>query len=287
MEKSYKKINPKDPVLGNSPQEKGATEENTKKIKSFIEKKKILGKNLDKDEKPFKGYNPKKHARTGGLNEKERERINREEGRNLKRPVTGKPKPGSKDAKRRKSFCARMSGVKGPTSKEGKLTPKGAALKRWNCSKSEEMHKTETEGNEMISVPHILFSMDNPAHGEHNPHNYSAILHVLKNMGADAHEVQGNYGHTPERSILVRNPTEEVSATIHHLAGKSGQESVLHSDGQNHELHFLNGPMMGNHVKGSGTTYHTTAPETNFSVLPDGTIFSHNLDFDQEHPNEQ
>jgi len=26
-----------------------------------------------------------------------------------------------------------MSGVKGPTSKGGKMTPKGAALKRWNC----------------------------------------------------------------------------------------------------------------------------------------------------------
>ena len=25
------------------------------------------------------------------------------------------------------------SGSKGPTSKDGKLTPKGAALKRWNC----------------------------------------------------------------------------------------------------------------------------------------------------------
>lgn len=143
------------------------------------------------------------------------------------------------------------------------------------------------DSHELISVPHILFSMDNPAHGEHNPHNHNAILHVLKNMGADVHEIQGNYGHVPEKSILVRNPTEEVSSTIHHLASKQGQESVLHSDGQNHELHFLNGPMVGSHVKGSGTTYHTTAPETNFSVLPDGTIFSHNLNFDQEHANEQ
>jgi hypothetical protein len=27
-----------------------------------------------------------------------------------------------------------MSGVKGPTSKNGKLTRKGAALKRWRCN---------------------------------------------------------------------------------------------------------------------------------------------------------
>lgn len=84
-------------------------------------------------DKPFEGYNPKKHSREGGLNDKYREAYNRETGSNLKRPVTGDVKPGSEAAKRRKSFCARMSGVPGPTSKNGKLTPKGAALKRWKC----------------------------------------------------------------------------------------------------------------------------------------------------------
>jgi hypothetical protein len=88
-----------------------------------------------KKAKPFKGYNAKKHSKAGGLNDKYRKKLNREEGSNLQRPVTGDVKAGSKAAKRRKSFCARMSGVKGPTSKEGKLTPKGAALKRWKCTK--------------------------------------------------------------------------------------------------------------------------------------------------------
>ena len=95
----------------------------------------ILAKAKKKD-KPFHGYNPNKHSRKGGLNAKGRAAAKRKEGANLKPPVTEKPstlKPGSKKAKRRKSFCARMSGVKGPTSKGGKLTPKGAALKRWNC----------------------------------------------------------------------------------------------------------------------------------------------------------
>lgn len=81
----------------------------------------------------FVGYTPSKHSREGGLNDEYRRRVNRETGSNLQAPVTGKVKPGSKDAKRRKSFCARMGGVKGPTSKNGKLTPKGAALKRWRC----------------------------------------------------------------------------------------------------------------------------------------------------------
>lgn len=86
-----------------------------------------------KSNKPFLRYNPKKHSKEGGLSDAYRKKVNREEGSNLKRPVTGKVKAGSEAAKRRKSFCARMSGVPGPTSKEGKLTPKGAALKRWKC----------------------------------------------------------------------------------------------------------------------------------------------------------
>ena len=89
-----------------------------------------------KKSKPFHGYNPNKHSKKGGLNAKGRAKAKRETGANLKPPVTTKPsklKTGSKKAKRRKSFCARMTGVKGPTSKKGKLTPKGASLKRWNC----------------------------------------------------------------------------------------------------------------------------------------------------------
>ena len=89
-----------------------------------------------KKSKPFHGYNPKRHHKKGGLSAAGRRKFKRETGANLKPPVTTKPsklKPGSKKAKRRKSFCARMGGMKGPTSKKGKLTPKGAALKRWNC----------------------------------------------------------------------------------------------------------------------------------------------------------
>jgi hypothetical protein len=106
-------------------------------ITKWFEELTIREVGMKQFEKPFAGYNAKRHARTGGLNDSFREKYNREHGSNLKRPVTTKPselKPGSKSAKRRESFCARMSGVKGPTSKDGKLTPKGAALKRWNCS---------------------------------------------------------------------------------------------------------------------------------------------------------
>ena len=58
-------------------------------------------------------------------------------GSKLKTAVTTKPsklKAGSKDAKRRKSFCARMSGMPGPAKKpNGEPTRKTLALRKWNC----------------------------------------------------------------------------------------------------------------------------------------------------------
>ena len=58
-------------------------------------------------------------------------------GSKLKTAVTTKPSkldPDSKPAKRRKSFCARMGGVKGPMKKpNGKPTRKALALRKWNC----------------------------------------------------------------------------------------------------------------------------------------------------------
>ena len=73
---------------------------------------------------------------TGGLTQKGRDAYNAK-GANLKAPVTTPPSklnPDSKAAKRRKSFCARMSGVKGPMKKpNGEPTRKALALKKWNC----------------------------------------------------------------------------------------------------------------------------------------------------------
>ncbi len=74
----------------------------------------------------------------GGLNAKGVASYRRENpGSKLQTAVTTKPsklKIGSKDAKRRKSFCARMGGVKGPMKDEkGRPTRKALALRKWNC----------------------------------------------------------------------------------------------------------------------------------------------------------
>ncbi len=79
------------------------------------------------------GKNPE-----GGLNAKGVASYRRENpGSKLQTAVTTEPsklKPGSKDANRRKSFCARMGGMPGPMKDEkGRPTRKALSLRKWNC----------------------------------------------------------------------------------------------------------------------------------------------------------
>jgi len=72
---------------------------------------------------------------TGGLSEKGRDYINNKTGSNLKRPVTKKSGLSKSEKGRKKSFCARMGGVKGPMKKpNGEPTRKALALRKWNCN---------------------------------------------------------------------------------------------------------------------------------------------------------
>jgi len=96
------------------------------------------------------------HDHTNGLSQKAVNSYRREHpGSKLKTAVTTKPsklKAGSKAAKRRKSFCARMSGNKGPMKKpNGKPTPKALALRRWHCESIEEMAHMIARGELMIA----------------------------------------------------------------------------------------------------------------------------------------
>ena len=66
-------------------------------------------------------------SKGAGLTAKGRAKYNAATGSNLKAP---QPEGGA----RKDSFCARMSGVKGPMKDaSGKPTRKAAALKRWKC----------------------------------------------------------------------------------------------------------------------------------------------------------
>lgn len=79
-----------------------------------------------------KGRNYLSTKEGAGMTESGRKAYNAKTGSNLKAPA---PNPKTeKDAARRKSFCARMSGMPGPMKDEkGRPTRKAASLKRWNC----------------------------------------------------------------------------------------------------------------------------------------------------------
>jgi hypothetical protein len=119
--------------------------------------------------------------KTNGLSQKAVNAYRREHpGSKLQTAVTTKPsklKPGSKAAKRRKSFCARMSGNKGPMkTPTGKPTPKALALRRWNCESVEEM------------VDMIIENMDHAKDNQAVPELKAALLAkkvTLKNASED------------------------------------------------------------------------------------------------------
>lgn len=75
------------------------------------------------------GKNPK-----GGLNAKGRASA-KKQGMNLKPPVSAEQaKKSPKSAARRKSFCARMSGMPGPMKDtKGRPTRKALSLRKWDC----------------------------------------------------------------------------------------------------------------------------------------------------------
>ena len=74
---------------------------------------------------------------SGGLNAKGIASYRRANpGSKLSMAVTTPPSkldPDGKAAGRRRSFCARMGGSKGPMEKDGKPTRKALALRKWNC----------------------------------------------------------------------------------------------------------------------------------------------------------
>ena len=75
-------------------------------------------------------------SESGGLNQKGVDSYRRANpGSKLKTAVTGKVKPGSKAAKRRKSFCARMKGMRkrqkaSNNTGDDRLSK---SLRKWNC----------------------------------------------------------------------------------------------------------------------------------------------------------
>ena len=107
---------------------------NEKKRKNYLLNYGYVGE----EKTPAWTRNEGKDLKKGGLNRKGIASYRRENpGSKLSMAVTTEPsklKRGSKSWNRRKSFCSRMSGVKGPMRDEkGRPTRKALALRKWNC----------------------------------------------------------------------------------------------------------------------------------------------------------
>lgn len=149
-----------------------------------------------------------KRDKTDGLSQKAVNAYRRENpGSKLQTAVTTKPsklKKGSKAAKRRKSFCARMSGNKGPMKKpNGKPTPKALALRRWNCESIEEMRQL-IENAERILAEKI------------NPETLKRFFKKEKDMGWYKLEAAGD--------LKSRMADDPPTLTIRAFLTKDGAE---------------------------------------------------------------
>lgn len=171
------------------------------------------------------------HDKTNGLSQKAVNAYRREHpGSKLKTAVTTKPsklKAGSKSAKRRKSFCARMSGNKGPMKKpNGKPTPKALALRRWNCESLDQLYITATQR---------IYEAEGDATGlKHlTPHLARDILDQMEKEGVHAivKSIEWGDGGAKELIAMIKRDLEQIADNasesittndIHALADSKG-----------------------------------------------------------------
>ena len=152
------------------------------------------------------------HDKTDGLSQKAVNAYRHEHpGSHLQTAVTTKPsklKKGSKAAKRRKSFCARMSGNKGPMKKpNGKPTPKALALRRWNCESLDQLYITANQ--------HIYEAEGDATGLKHlTPHLARDILDQMEKEGVHAivKSIEWGDGGAKELIAMIKRNLEQLAS---------------------------------------------------------------------------
>ena len=183
--------------------------------------------------------------KTDGLSQKAVNAYRRENpGSKLKTAVTTKPsklKAGSKAAKRRKSFCARMGGNKGPMKKpNGKPTPKALALRRWNCESIEEMRELIQLGEQYIAnlseniTPNDIHTLADQKNIKWD--NEPSFLELTKRLTGKEHlddldqdelrKVKNHLDSLSENFADGRNPQDKGDAKRHGINTKASVSSL-------------------------------------------------------------
>lgn len=131
-------------------------------------------------------------------------------------------------------------------------------------------------------LPHYIFSAEKPLHPRKLEMSHEEALNFLQEKGYNVEEMHGKYG-DEEKSILIHTPPKNSLKHLNNFVSALGQDSVIISDGYDHEMHYVNGPKSGRHHKGQGTVFHKDVPADFYSTLSDGSHFTHGFDFDKTH----
>jgi len=177
------------------------------------------------------------HDKTNGLSQKAVNAYRHEHpGSHLQTAVTTKPsklKAGSKAAKRRKSFCARMSGNKGPMKKpNGKPTPKALALRRWHCESLDQLYITANQ--------RIYEAEGEPSGLKHlTPHLARDILDQMETEGVHAivKSIEWGDGGAKELIAMIKHDLEK-------LAGRANEHFLPSSAFTGSKKNKINGKGM-------------------------------------------
>ena len=172
-----------------------------------------------------------KSDKTDGMSKKAVSAYRRENpGSKLKTAVTTKPsklKKGSKSANRRKSFCARMGGMKkahaSAKTKRDPDSPINKALRRWNCESVEQMQELIMIAEQKISEAK-------------NPAQQAAIAIAKKKKNKIAESVeQQDIGQIKEfinwsmKTLNMQKPYPKFTLSRNTKQAQQGHHTGLHN----------------------------------------------------------
>lgn len=175
-----------------------------------------------------------KRDKTDGMSRKAVKAYRRENpGSKLKTAVTTKPsklKKGSKSAKRRKSFCARMSGMKkahaSAKTKRDPNSPINKALRRWNCESIEEMQNLMMIAEQKVAEAKNWKQQAAIAIAKQEKQKKKGVTEVTNQYAIKQYQDTANYKPTPSTNYPAKPRDEEFIKITTNLPKESVEESV-------------------------------------------------------------
>ena len=203
-----------------------------------------------------------KQDNTDGMSDKAVKAYRKENpGSKLKTAVTKKPselKAGSKDAKRRKSFCSRMSGMKkahaSAETKRDPDSPINKALRRWNCEDVEYLEQALAEATFGTEPKRPARPGSRPARGHTESHRYST-------GPVEAHGYA--YNKRDQRIMFTKDFNSEQEAK--EWARRNRATIIeINPKAQETNLPEISKPTLGRYIKAAGKDIEQRASSQSF-----------------------